>query len=910
MITNFLSTNKNILSDYIENKNKVNFKAANKIKDKQDAILDNFFTSSINNIYKNVKLNKEVSKVNLFLPITNEIWNLWNNAWSLGSKHAYEEIKVNFNLSSRSIVTFEKGDREINKLLQDISTLEKQNQYLESNLNRMNYQDMRSSERVIERNKITIERKQVKLIQLRREQSSQNDLPKIKRNIIGTSKEDEIKAINEISKRSSREASISTNLGITPLQQTEFGKEYLNNRINYLGNNLKEEYKLTLLGENGLINNYFKSKNPLKDRILYKGLEQVILNKQLDNNPEALESKLNLLNNKIKSVGTKRDYYDSLEQRTLESIYDNPNTTNKEKEKQERLLRISINKELKKEFNPIISLSNEEKTLLKLDLSKEYSLNDLKKIKEQATKETSVANKIKRLALTELGHAYNLGRLSVFDAEGIELVRLNNSLEHLRRSIPNKYKSIYRKKASQIEGGFPFKIKGVVCPVCQERAERENGYGKGIYELKKVLKNRQLQLVFHPYCACYYEPVDGDAKKGGIKIKIDSFFDNNLALWASGGTLAGGILGTAIMYTMFARTRVKKTSSQPLVKIAKTILDEVIENVPKLNVPLFIKLPDKQPIELSPEQVNELENSISPVKQSINNAIKETITEISNANKINPNIKPGLQERINSIMSRLETYDNYNPTLLTNSERKQIISQYNTDLRLINNLLNKLEKSNINLYLKYLNSYNKRLDGLTTLRRSVLNNVPDNVELEDYLNSTPTIRRLNKTIEDIEDTLRNNYNLIENNFDDNLTNIRNNLITNPQLTQEFIKSSRKTIENNFNRINNNNNLNNLLNEVNSIDDILSSSQSISENRFRQLLYDLDTINYLISNNFKVINNLDIIDLDYITSLNINQLGYETTLIGKAQALKDYTNGLSELSKRLFIVTNKLISKQK
>jgi hypothetical protein len=192
MITNFLSSKNNIISDYILNNNinayfsKKEINDAENVRRQQDRIVDICISSLIKTIYNNIKLSKN-KPINIDLPIKNVLWTLWNSSWQLGTKHANNEIYSNFN----------------------------------SDINTVNFVEEEKKQRNVSKSRIP-------------------NIEKVKR-------------------RKEEEQRINRENNITPLQESEFGKIYLEKRLQRLSSNLNTYYREQLTKDNTL-DKYFKSK--------------------------------------------------------------------------------------------------------------------------------------------------------------------------------------------------------------------------------------------------------------------------------------------------------------------------------------------------------------------------------------------------------------------------------------------------------------------------------------------------------------------------------------------------------------------------------------------------------------------------------------------------------------------------
>lgn len=283
----------------------------------------------------------------------------------------------------------------------------------------------------------------------------------------------------------------STRGNVPLLEQTEFGKSYLNRRINTITNDLNERYKTTLqqilVGDKDTKTvGYLEDNRTNKDVTYYKRIS-AMLTREDAKQMESYNKQLELVNDKLGQLLTKQEAMDF-----------NPY--------QAQQLRNT-------KYNPEVSLSPGNKKLLnELPDKAVYTREDIKsyrdKLLEKVRKLKDNQARTKRIAITEMGHAYNLGRLDYYIKEGKKFVKWNNSIEHKRRVAPGDYRQKYaelftRRLEQVIDRPFQlesFKMDGIVCPICQERAIYDYGYGKGIIKIDDLLNNSQTQPLLHANC--------------------------------------------------------------------------------------------------------------------------------------------------------------------------------------------------------------------------------------------------------------------------------------------------------------------------------------------------------------------------------------------------------------------------
>lgn len=609
MITNFVLNRSNVLYTFnnIQGNTQSNSQAIKYIK-QQDNIVNNFsniLRDNVLRLFKGVKpqQNKQ-NKLNL--PIKNALWYLWNNAYKLGIDNASSELRSKFNRTNNLVEfasrkSYDEEERE--RLLESEQELES-----------------RRKDDTDDYDLFTPNRKKNKL---------KSNKPN-KKNTLLNNEQDIDRRINSAIK--TEDTTLNTQSKINPAIQVN-NNELANAKIELEKvNRQKEIFERNYItydqeGEPVIkYNKYVRKKSgisninasPADKQIIDKKYRNLRLQKlKLEDRIQALE-----LDNRLKEM-TKEDK--TKEKRTREPRKLKESTI----ARREAISTISDRRKEEEsrtpqdvqysEFGRVYVEKRLDAVAAKLD---DYYRDDLKEIipkylnSKSPTKDKELFNDIntklfnkdenltgstKRIALTELGHAYNLGRMDYYEQKGIKKVKWNNSVEHLRRTNPKyetTYRKIYNKMSQQEKSTKPFEIKGVVCPVCQERAEKDNGYGKGVYLLSEVLSNPQLQPSIHPFCFCFLSPVeseddDDDFKKrnkvDSTQTKVSSLFDSNVSKWAAGGATA--ILGTALMYSMFRRTRGRVVVPSTVTEVAEKVVTKIPTYLKPSVVPKKINAP-------------------------------------------------------------------------------------------------------------------------------------------------------------------------------------------------------------------------------------------------------------------------------------------------------------------------------
>ena len=923
MITNYILNQNNLLTNF-------NYKNNNYINNKnKEKIIDNFINNLNINIIKAIKARSN----NFNLIIKNALFSLWNSGWLLGSKDAESETNIIFLSSEKNNIEFSEKNKEkrLNKKEENrIKTETKKQEYLLNNKTKR-YSKLRED------------------------------------------------AIKSIETKRQTETRRGLDYGIPLLEQTEFGKTYVDKRINVLSNNLNDSYR-KLLGYKkddnygGIIPDYLKSNKVNKDSQLVYELNSVL---RKTNKVGVYEKKLSTINNILdrakenKETDKARLIAEEIadKQRQLKNRNIKPSyrvlLENRIKSDEKR-----YNDELKNSTNNIEIRDKEKEILDDLNNKSNYSIKELRnykaKINEQIKNINNNTNKIKRLGITELGYAYNLGRLEWFANNGVKYVKWNNSEENINKTAPNNYQKIYKSRYNKMspreQATKSFQMMGIVCPVCQERASRNNGYGKGVYKLTDVINNPQLQIALHPHCLCYLESVNikDDEDKDNNKNEDNKLFDNDVAKWALGGGIS--ILGSALMYELFKRSlktqlrdvrkivdngalnninKIKNNNNlnkNIKTKLINTVInnnteevintvvnndinnnlfnehkDEIISAVNNasnlvlplvpLDIPTKVKIDDSNK-ELISNTLNKEQSSYSDnsLNKTIDNNITETNKIIKIFNSADPNSSPTLKDRVDEINTRLSNYFSYSKNDISKEENKLIINQFKSDIKLVQQTINNIDNIGANLYAQYISLFKVREDAINKL----LNALPDNIiNKEQIINTDNTINNLNNSIINIEDKLRRNNLLTggDNSYRNQLKYLENSLLTNNELKKEYLNSTKGQLTKSINNIPNEG-ISNLTNELNKLDKIITED-NITDIKYRQLMIDLEVINYQLDKQIKLINNnLINIDLDFIISNS-----KESKVVGDAEFLMDYRLGVKKLQTKLFILTNMLINKK-
>ena len=538
---------------------------------------------------------------------------------------------------------------------------------------------------------------------------------------------------------------------------------------------------------------------------------------------------------------------------------------------------------------------------------------------------------------------------------------------------------------------------GVICPVCQERSEKDSGFGKGIYLINDVLNNPQLQPALHPFCQCYFTAVedndDDDNKKK--KIGVAGIMENNVSKWAAGAGIS--ILGTALMYAIFRRTRkniiipeVSREVIQPVKEQIPEILNiqpvnrtkpkaitqgfdvldaEVIEptvstsSYPKILKPSRNNLPDnvldlinqnrKKLINDIPEILQQEQVSSTPlvlpmldlkipekiikgqlvgqVSKEINDAIdkqqnfgsgittfsygqvidssvNEAKALINVVNETNPNsLNNSVTKRLDRIInSNIPDYLKYNSQTYNKDVSQLIVKKYGEDIQYINNLIDKLQNNNLDIY--------AGIRSLIKTRDDIVNNISlqlPNVT-EEIINSHPKIVELNNTLVDLNNSLiTNQQRLQENDLFGLLNSTKERILSNPDITNDYLKFNGDKINRIFNNLGKSDpaliytldkQLDGLINTVNNLERLSKI----------ELINYLDELEYsykkLSKEKDKVKGLLDVDLKDYISKVSKGGRTRDNDRLYKASGILSYKEGIAVLENKILYITTLLLNK--
>jgi hypothetical protein len=330
-----------------------------------------------------------------------------------------------------------------------------------------------------------------------------------------------------------------------PLEESNFARVYLSRRADTISNNIARDTKNYI---NEIVKGYFTSTDYTRGlpdyQVQQKGDLKALRREYLNNRLQAPEEPLpfpfnevfppadpNVPRTNILAEAWNREYPIDLEVQNLPATKSNKSVRDLYQDLEDLLLpskgieRLQdtadyrkygkgLGKNLENELTRLQDLQNEgqldENDAKRFRLAKK--LRDLRRSQDRGVWKPG---RIGRLARTELGAAYNLGRLEAYLNNGIQYVRWDVDPEHFAR--------------------------GVVCELCNYRSK----FNGGIYPITEILNDPRLHLPVHPYCLCVLRPLNDTQAETGLLTKIGKIFqkglDNNVLKWMLGG-MSDGVL--------------------------------------------------------------------------------------------------------------------------------------------------------------------------------------------------------------------------------------------------------------------------------------------------------------------------------------------------------------------------------
>ena len=835
MLTTYALNQNNILSNYSKSPVKsqlLSNKQVEKIVKQQGIVVNNFINQLDNNIQNYLIGNIGKNSINLFLPIKNSLWFLWNASWMLGQLNAAEELRAAKFNSGNNLVTFNAddllradrkqsrkeakqteainelqgfneryktgGEFDVDKILRtggkrrndvtdeqinkSINALKKEEADLYTRISGTKQQvekKERAAKKVIEKPSNTAndekeltdeERDRLRDNVAANKGKDQEDNRTTRINTVRQTQRKETKQRKpfedtQVYPDNTREDNAYRRVAqlrrqqekTTPdnLQQTKFGQSYLGSRLTVIANKTNVDFELAYRDKlNKIVPDYFESNRSTKDASYVKKIREMYLNNdgvitKLRKRDEIITELLNNYEPTVEESDATRAI-DKLKA----DIELNRNRLSKSKDGEQRQYYIKLianqnallNKKLNAEDRKAIKVKGiipSQKDKDEAGLTEDaYSIEELEKLKLVNKKNIRQQDQnfynTKRIALTELNAAYNLGRLDYYQNNNIDYVRWEVSVEHKRRELNSANKNdagtIRSYNAEGNYGALAGKFQGSVCPVCWERNGR-------VYSISDVVNDAELQIPVHPFCACILVPVkddddDNPNKKKKFKVKTSELLNNSVLKWAAGAGVA--ILGTAAMYAAFRMTRgkvVQPPLAEQIPKVTKllpkviqapdyikdsanSVVDTIVDNqdqllkqamktkakvvntvkdeVEQIPVDILTALPELQPkpkllqpalvrdeieLDVIPLGIPDKQIDITPYQAVINNSV----------NKVNPNTTTSYDDDVTSkleeVIKQKREFNLITPTHVTNTVRTEVdeirtrLTQYQSYLR-------------------------------------------------------------------------------------------------------------------------------------------------------------------------------------------------------------------------------------
>lgn len=628
---------------------------------------------------------------------------------------------------------------------------------------------------------------------LQRQEDLLNDIPekaKSRKDLVNSIASD---IRNKRRLESSRTREIDTILktggkdGITVLQETEFGKAYLQ----YRNTELAKQYNDTEVQRiRGAIATYLESNSQVREYDLIRAISK---------DPSATTAKAVLADkNRVGSKSRKKlisedevkDYEQQLQnkQRELEDIQAQIkagkvpiSVRNKAADLRDEVdelqqtigeSKASLQSQAN-QYSPskVIKLSLDEQKALGTT-RKEITVGELEEISQRGIPRT---NRLKRIAVTELSAAYNLGRIAEMQKQGVRRVLWNRSIER-----------------------YP-------CKVCETRA-RNSPYG-----IDEILTRKDLVIPAHPNCRCYVSPDPSDRDLAPPPPAPNDFNDS-VEKWAVGSGVA--ILSTALMYQMFRKylPRVKPPSiAEQIRKVRLPQLDELITETPIgavlrreiANIPLTIRTPETVKVVVSenPQQVQNIQKRLDNGVDS-ELSILDTSKTISARNtlavryategvRLTDNALTGVKRILEEAPAKLEYYQNRISATRNKREIELLSAEYAAYVAKLNQYLEDLELSELSLA-KDNNALSASIaDTREAMKRQYVVqqlSLPNDVGLDDVVNNTQKIQDLLDQQNNVYSTYQN-LSTVKSEYTKQLTNLKQQLTDNTRLIEAYTTSN-------------------------------------------------------------------------------------------------------------------------
>lgn len=407
--------------------------------------------------------------------------------------------------------------------------------------------------------------------------------------------------------RYASESSLSD--GIDFLTQTDFGRVYLENRLDYISKLYKPVEKDLIRDRlTKVVSTEREMKGQpiidINDSVIQKYFENGSITKDVNKSTLPVSNVRDLTSVNLPKSGAETQLYKAVKNAMYPDVTEVNSLAKKILNDNPNVDPINLTKDQALQFGFTSKVQFSRKIL------GEYS-----KLKNT----DYFASKIGRVMATEVQAAHHLGRLTSYYNRKVDLVRW----------IPNA------------------RSKSGVCKRC-ELNSLKNGKGlsefdfgfSGIYKLAETLVNPSLAIPRHPYCLCILRPLNGDetlavtnagygtisqqawlASMGGVAsgtlqdyLNVDAGVPQDTKSWWSGVAknvaIGAGVLATGFMMYYFMKSLTGKQIKQVVEKIVKDIPDlepqltksMLIKDVVKSDIK-GVPLPNLSSIEKTIEQI-------------------------------------------------------------------------------------------------------------------------------------------------------------------------------------------------------------------------------------------------------------------------------------------------------------------
>jgi hypothetical protein len=415
----------------------------------------------------------------------------------------------------------------------------------------------------------------------------------------------------------------------------------------------------------------------------------------------------------------------------------------------------------------VVKLSLDEQKALGTT-RKEITVGELEQISQKGIPRT---NRLKRIAVTELSAAYNLGRIADMQKQGVRRVIWNRSIER-----------------------YP-------CVVCETRANNSP------YLIEELLTRKDLVIPAHPSCRCYVslDPGDRDIEPPPV---APNKFNDNVEKWAVGAGVA--ILSSALMYQMFRKysPRIRPPSiAEQIRNIRLPQLDSLITETPVgavlrrkiANIPLNIQTPETVPaiITQDPDGVQSVqstlntavdtEQSILDVSRTVGSRNTLAVRYATEGVRLTDNTLTGVQRILEEAPNKIQYYENQLATVRNSRERDLLSSDYAAYISTINKYLDDLELAELSLA-KDNNALSASIDDTREAmkRQYAIQqlSLPDDVGLNDVVNNTQKVQDLLDQQNIVYSTYQN-LSTVKDEYTNQLSTLKQQLASNPDLISTY-----------------------------------------------------------------------------------------------------------------------------